>query len=223
MSFERPSTTHEAVLLEIRRRIVSGALNPGQMISQVALSDELGVSRVPVREAFRVLEGEGQIRHEPHHGYAVVEFDMQDLLEIYRIRELLESELIPMALDRLQDYDIEKMADILDEMSTVPGHDIDHMTALNRKFHFTLFDAADHPHFRNIIRILWDSSDRYRARYLMSEAAIAQIAKEHRQILDAVRAKNPDRVIAELNAHRNAAIRGIDSAIRNKAESAQTP
>jgi DNA-binding GntR family transcriptional regulator len=215
MSFERPATTHEAVLLEIRRRIVSGALSPGQMISQVALSEELGVSRVPVREAFRVLEGEGQIRHEPHHGYAVVEFDVQDLLEIYRIRELLESEVVPMALDRLQEHDIDKMADILDEMSTVPGHDIDQMTALNRKFHFKLFDAAGRSHFHNFIRILWDSSDRYRARYLMSEAAITQITHEHRQILAAVRAKDPDRVIAELNAHRNAAIRSIDAAIKN--------
>jgi DNA-binding GntR family transcriptional regulator len=82
----RPPTTQEAVLAELRRMIARGEIRPGAQIVQDALADELGVSRVPLREALKMLEGEGLVTYRPHHGYFVTELSLADLLEVYRIR-----------------------------------------------------------------------------------------------------------------------------------------
>jgi len=87
----RPPTAQEAVLAELRRFITTGRLRPGQQIVQDALAVQLGVSRVPLREALKILEGEGQVTYVAHRGYFVTELSLSDLLEVYRIREILEA------------------------------------------------------------------------------------------------------------------------------------
>ncbi|HYJ60015.1 MAG TPA: winged helix-turn-helix domain-containing protein, partial [Actinomycetota bacterium] len=67
-AFARPRTTQEEVLTELRRRIVAGEIGPGDPIRPDRLAAELEVSRVPVREALRILEGEGVVEHRAHHG-----------------------------------------------------------------------------------------------------------------------------------------------------------
>ena len=92
-AFVRPPTAQEAVLAEIRRLIVSGELAPGAPVRQEAVAERLGVSRVPVREALKVLEGEGHVVYAAHRGYVVAELSVDDLTEVYRLRELLEAAL----------------------------------------------------------------------------------------------------------------------------------
>src|SRR5690606_32639587 len=77
--FQKPPTAQQAVLAELRRFIASGSLRPGQQIRQDTLSAELGVSRVPLREALKILEGEGQVTYEAHRGYFVTELSLRDL------------------------------------------------------------------------------------------------------------------------------------------------
>ncbi|MBL8582662.1 MAG: GntR family transcriptional regulator, partial [Rhizobiaceae bacterium] len=103
----KPQTAQEAVLYELRRRIVSGEFEPGSQILQDALAEELGVSRVPVREALRTLEGEGQVSYEPHRGYFVVELDLNELVEIYRLRDLLEPEATAKAFPNITKEDLD--------------------------------------------------------------------------------------------------------------------
>ena len=94
VSFRRPPTAQEAVLAELRRAIAAGELRPGEQVLQDALAERFGVSRVPLREALKILEGEGQVTYRPHRGYFVAELDLDDLREVYRIRDLLETEAI---------------------------------------------------------------------------------------------------------------------------------
>ena len=89
--FERPATTHEVVLAELRRRIVAGEIRPGDPIRPDQLAAELRVSRVPIREALRILEGEGIVEHRPHHGAVLATLRAEDLREIYRLRQVLEA------------------------------------------------------------------------------------------------------------------------------------
>ena len=96
--FRRPPTAQEAVLAELRRAIVTGELAPGEQVLQDALAERFGVSRVPLREALKILEGEGQVTYRPHRGYFVAELDVDDLREVYRIRDLLESEAVRVAV-----------------------------------------------------------------------------------------------------------------------------
>ena len=105
-AFHRPLTAQQAVLAELRRAMLAGELTPGSQIVQEAIAERLGVSRVPIREALRILEGEGQVIYVPHHGYSVAELNLDELLEIQRIRELLEPEVTRKTLRQLGDEDL---------------------------------------------------------------------------------------------------------------------
>lgn len=119
--FHKPSTAQEAVLAQLRRAIVSGELRPGEPIRQSALAERFGVSRVPLREALKILEGEGQVTYRPHRGYVVTELNMDDLLEVYRIRELLEGEAARRAVPRLSETDIATLGFAAAEVTRRPS------------------------------------------------------------------------------------------------------
>lgn len=207
MAFRRPPTAQEAVLNELRRAIVSGELVPGQQIVQDVVAERLGVSRVPVREALKILEGEGQVHYSPHHGYFVTKLDVDELIEIYRIRRLIESEAVRAGAPRLTKEDLDRMAETVEEMAAAGADgDIAELTVANRRFHFTLFEAAELPRFVRIIRQLWDSSDPYRSLYFVTPAHRDNIDKEHRQILRAAKRKDAERLVRLLDQHREHAI-----------------
>src|SRR6266498_732397 len=107
--FRKPPTAQEAVLTELRRRIAGGELQAGMPLSDVALSAELGISRIPVREALNVLVGEGHITYRPHRGYSFKGLSFDDLLECYRLRQLLDEEGIRAAIPRLTDDDLDRL------------------------------------------------------------------------------------------------------------------
>ena len=99
----RPPTAQAFVLTELRRAIIAGEFLPGQPLRQNTLAERFGVSRVPVREAFKVLESEGQVVYEPHRGHKVASLSLTDLLEVYRLRQLLESEAARVAVGNRSD------------------------------------------------------------------------------------------------------------------------
>lgn len=210
-SFERPKTAQEAVLAEIREQLLDGRLAPAESIRPDALGDELGVSAVPVREALRILEGEGHVHYRPHRGYVVAALDVNDLVEIYRIRELLETEAVRRAIPRLRSDTVVRLREIVHEMDEVQD-DVISLTAVNRRFHFTLFEAAEMPQLVRVLRILWDSSDRYRLRYLMSPENRQLVHDQHQRMMQAVADGDVETFIDESQKHRSHAIAALAEA-----------
>ena len=102
----KPRTTQEEVLALLRVEILSGSLQPGQQIVQDLLAEKFGVSRVPLREALKILEGEGQVTHHRHRGYFVAELSINDLHEVYRLRAILEREAVTAAVSNITDRDL---------------------------------------------------------------------------------------------------------------------
>ncbi|MCY3617711.1 MAG: GntR family transcriptional regulator [Acidimicrobiaceae bacterium] len=211
-SFERPKTAQEAVLAEIRQQLLDGRLAPGESIRPDALGEELGVSAVPVREALRILEGEGHVHYRPHRGYVVATLDMDDLIDIYRIRELLETEAVSRAIPRLGADTVVRLREIVHEMDEVQ-EDVISLTAVNRRFHFTIFEAAEMPQLEQVLRILWDSSDRYRVRYLMSPENRRLVHDQHHRMMQAIAARDVDTFLDESHMHRAHAIAALAEAI----------
>jgi DNA-binding GntR family transcriptional regulator len=212
---KRPPTAQEFVLDELRRLILTGEMAPGEPIRQDALAERLGVSRVPLREALRTLEGEGQVIYRPHRGYHVADLSLADLLEVYRIRELLETEATLTAIPRLTGEDIDRLEQAeLDIEQAAQAGDIVGMAAANRQFHFTVLEASGMPRLTRLVRVLWDATDAYRSLYYSDNANRERVHREHTAIIDAVRTRDAIEVVRLWDEHRSGAVehlRGIVS------------
>lgn len=223
--FRRPPTAQEAVLAELRRSILEGDLAPGAQILQDRIAESLGVSRVPVREALKMLEGEGLVSYAPHRGYFVTELDAAELTEVYEIRALLEAEAIRRALPSMGEDDYERMQEAVADMEAAEERgDIVGLTAANRRFHFAMLEPCGMPRLSRIIRQLWDSTDPYRSVYYGDERSRKLVHTEHRDILDAVREHDADRLVQCLDAHRKHAVESLTSILDGRpADSRQPP
>jgi DNA-binding GntR family transcriptional regulator len=220
--FRRPPTAQEAVLAELRRTILEGELAPGAQILQDRIAEQLGVSRVPVREALKMLEGEGQVSYAPHRGYFVTELDTAELMEVYQIRDILEAEAVTRALPHLGEDDYERMQEAVDDMEAAErGSDIVALTAANRRFHFALMEPCGMPRLLRIIRQLWDSTDPYRSVYFGHERHRKTVRQEHRAILRAVRDRNADELVRELTEHRLHAVESLRNILDTAATAAK--
>jgi DNA-binding GntR family transcriptional regulator len=218
-AFVRPPTAQAAVLAELRLAILHGELAPGSPILQEAVAEEFGVSRVPVREALKILEGEGHVKYLPQRGYTVTKLAIGDLLEIYRIRQLLETEAVRAGVTRLTDADVQEMSKLVRAMDEVAGTgDVVALTTLNREFHFRLIKASNRDWLISIIRQLWDSTDPYRSVYFAESPNRKAIQREHRAILKATRQRDADLIVQLLDEHRHHAVGVLTRALEEADE-----
>jgi DNA-binding GntR family transcriptional regulator len=211
-----PSTTAQHALEELRRAIVAGQLAPGQRVRQEQLAERLGISIAPVREALRILEQEGQVRYRPRRGYFVTELRIEDLEEIYGLRQVLEERAARRALPLL---DADALARIefaaRDFARAVRTGDVARELEANRRFHLALLDPGDRPHTMRLIRLLWDSTESYRALYYNLPAERKEALRAHERILRALRSGSADALIAELDAHRGRALTVLRRILNN--------
>lgn len=202
-----PGTTQQHAVDWLRRAIVAGELRPGARVPQEEIAARIGVSVVPVREALRVLEGEGQLTYRPRRGYFVTELHVDDLSEIYALRQLLEERAARCAIARLDEDDVSRIVRAAADCADAAGAgDVGQTLAANRRFHFALFEPSDQPHLLKLIRILWDSTEAYRALYYNTAEERAAALDAHDRIIAAVQAHDADRLVAELDAHRGHAL-----------------
>lgn len=202
-----PRTTQQHALDLLRQLIISGQLKPGQRVNQEDIAGQLGVSVAPVREALRVLEQEGQLAYLPRRGYFVSELNIGDLAEIYELRRVLEERAVRRALPLLDEDALARLRSAARDCADAAERgDVAVELEANRRFHFAMFDAPEQVHTVRVIRLLWDSTEAYRAMYYNSvEERLASI-DAHDRILAAVAERDADRLISELDAHRERAL-----------------
>lgn len=210
VTFKRPPTAQEAVLTEIRSLIATGRMGPGEQIIQDALAVQLGVSRVPLREALKILEGEGQVTYVAHRGYFVALLSLADLLEVYRMREILEAEAVSIAIPLMTAEDIDRFEEAARDVEQASAaEDLTTMVQANRRFHATLFEACALPRMVRIIRQLWDATEVYRAVYYSEEPNRVRVLDEHRQMVQAVKTGDVEQTLMMLDIHRQHAIEAL--------------
>jgi DNA-binding GntR family transcriptional regulator len=202
-----PSTTAQHALDGLRRAIVDGTLRPGARIVQEDVADGLGVSVAPVREALRVLEQEGQVAYRPRRGYTVAELRVADLEEIYELRQVLEERAARRALPALDaDAQARIAAAAQDCVDAAARGDVSGELEANRRFHFAILEPGGQQHAMRLIRMLWDSTEAYRAMYYNSPREEQAAAAAHERIMAAIRRGDADELVAELDAHRGRAL-----------------
>jgi DNA-binding GntR family transcriptional regulator len=208
-------TAHQQVLDSLRTAILRRELLPGDPIPANTVAEQLGVSRIPVREALRVLEAEGLVTSEPHKGVIVTEMSLVDLHEIYLLRRLLETEATRRAVAALSRPTIERLEHLVEQMDRAIDHaDNAEMIELNRAFHFTIYEASGLDRLMEIVRVLWNQSDGYRALYLADIESRRQAQSEHHAILEASRARDAETVIRLMDEHRGRAEYTISAMLR---------
>jgi DNA-binding GntR family transcriptional regulator len=202
-----PGTTQEHAVEWLRRAIMSGDLRPGQRVAQEEVAERIGVSVAPVREALRVLEQEGQLTYLPRRGYFVTELRVGDLEEIYALRRVLEERAARRALPALDEDALARIALAATECAEAAlAGDVAAELAANRRFHFAILEAPGQPHTLRVIRLLWESTEAYRALYYNSRDERTAANDAHERIVAAIREGDADRLVAELDAHRDRAL-----------------
>jgi DNA-binding GntR family transcriptional regulator len=198
---ERRTMTDRA-LEALREQILSGAFPEGAPLRQDALAAELGISRIPVREALRQLEAEGLVTFSPHCGAVVSTLSIEEMEELFEMRGLLESELLRLAVPHLTPADHDRADAILDayEAAFEQG-DVAEWGALNWRFHSTLLAAAGRPLTLGVLANLHDQSERYTRMQLALTHGEGRATDEHRSIAAAARAGRPDEAAALLRGH----------------------
>ena len=205
--FTRPKTAQQAVLAELRDMIIRGELPPGSPIVQDTLAEHFGTSRVPVREALKTLEGEGHLTYTAHRGYSVTKLEVADLLEVYRLRRVLETDVAGEAVPRMDDQTVARMRRAMGAMDEAA--DTKDMTAVaigNREFHFALFAPSGMPRAIRLITQLWDTTDPYRSLYFVKPLNRETVNSEHAEILDACGQRDAVQVLRLLDIHRQHAV-----------------
>lgn len=203
------SAPNEA-LAAIRQMILLQELSPGQQLRQTELAERMGLSRVPIREALKLLEAEGAIVHHPNQGYFVAKLSQDDLRQIYAIRDLLEDELLrSIVWPSAAEIDVAEKTNEKVAAAARRG-DITEIAAANRRFHFVFFGWSPLNRFQEEVERMWRLCEPYQALYLYDAQSQLRIVDEHSLMIEAARKGNHDKLIAIAAAHRHAAAEFVD-------------
>jgi len=190
-----PVSAEEAVTAALRRAIREGILVPGQRLTQSDVAAQLGVSRIPLRDALRRLEVESLVKIDGHKGTRVTELTADDVAEIYEMRIALEAKCMAYAVANL-DYetaqDLSMAATASEDDTLTPAEAFN----LRRDFYRELYRHANRPRIRRSIMQLRDNVDRY---HLLSDRDHAHHA--HKELAEAIAVRDPKRAAALLVAH----------------------
>ncbi|CAG9607720.1 GntR family transcriptional regulator [Pseudoneobacillus rhizosphaerae] len=138
-------TLSDDVATLIRKMILNGTLKPGERVNQVQLAEKMEISRGPIREALRLLQNEGLIKHEANKGTFVSTLSTQDIYEIYTLRALLESEAARLASPNLTAKDFDTLDLLINDFSkALEENDLEREARIDIRFHHTIVSASKH-------------------------------------------------------------------------------
>jgi DNA-binding GntR family transcriptional regulator len=194
----RRRTTVELVVDELRRRIMSGELAEGEQLLQEHLAKDLGVSRIPVREALRQLEAEGLVTISSHRGGVVSELSLPEIKELFELRACLETWLLTLALPAMTEADLDRAEAAANEMLV---GEVVHWGELNWKFHEALCAPARREQTMTLLRRIHHNIDRYLRMQITLTSGWQKAQEDHRAIVNFCRAKDIRRAVAALDTH----------------------
>lgn len=183
----RSASLASAAQQEIERLILSGELAPGSKLTEAMLSERLGVSRGPIREAFRRLEEAGLLRQEKNRGVFVRDIALDEAAEIYDLRAVMDELAGRRLAAQMTAEQARALRSIVEKMEQAArAGDADGYHLLNLEFHDRVVEFAGNRKMSSMYRKLVNELALARRRNLSEEQALPHSAAEHRQILKAI-------------------------------------
>jgi DNA-binding GntR family transcriptional regulator len=192
----------------LRGQIVEGLIPPGERVNEVALAQQLSLSRGPIREALQRLEGEGLIEIVPNRGAFVRSFGKQQLADLYDVRVALEMMAARLAAERRTATDIESLRESLAEAKRELELTGSHYPP-ELDLHRLLVESARNPELARILAVVNQQVRLCRARSGWEPARAQQAFREHNNIVKAVVRADPDAAAAAMHIHLTNALRSI--------------
>lgn len=197
-----PIALYQEVAERLRQRIFSHELPPGTWVDEQALAEHYGISRTPLREALKVLASEGLVTLKPRRGCYVTEISERDLDEVFAVMSMLEGECARSSATKASAADLERLRAIHTDLeNAAAAGDIDGFFEANQAFHLALQEIADNRWLLQVIEDLRKVIKLSRHHSLFSDGRLAQSLAEHRDILQALLARDGSRAEELMRTH----------------------
>ena len=195
-----PRALYVEVAEQLRQRIFRRELEPGSWIDELKIAEEFGISRTPLREALKVLAAEGLVTMKVRRGAYVTEMSEKDLRDVYHLLSLLESDAAGVVAERATPEQQQTLRDLHAELESAAGNR-EAFFSVNERFHMALLDMADNRWRSQMVADLRKVMKLNRHNSLFKQGRIEDSLSEHRAILDAMLARDPEGTRRAMQAH----------------------
>ena len=189
----RENVASHRIADSLRAAILGGSYLPGARIRQEDVAARSGASRIPVREALRMLDSEGLVTLVANSGAWVTKLTLSECVETYLIRERLEPLLLRTSMPNLDAAAVGRLGQLADEMEA--GAELDSFLRADREFHLSSYAGAESSEMWQIIHRMWNTTQHYRREFTRLAAHAAGLSvthMEHRLLLDCIRRQDLD-------------------------------
>lgn len=217
---ERPyRTAADYAALEIKRRIIEQDLLPGTKLDQTTIANELGLSRIPVRQALASLAERGFVRMQAHRTAVVAPLSLDDVQNLYQLRNRMEVWALEEAVEAIGEAEQARLLDLTAAMEMAADHhDLPRYMELNREFHLSIFLVAGNPYLCRTLQSLFDLTERYQWMYLHHPASVGLSIDDHRRIVAVLREKDLKKLVDICQEHNKKTLRLVVDLVREMEE-----
>ena len=195
-----PRALYEEVAELLRQRIFARELEPGSWIDELRISEALGISRTPLREALKVLAAEGLVTMKVRRGAYVTEVSEKDLRDVYHLLALLESDAARVVAQNASAAQLTQIQALHQDLENA-ANDRDRFFQINEAFHLLLLELADNRWRDQMVVDLRKVMKLNRHSSLFKQGRIEQSMAEHRAIVQALVARQPELAAERMSAH----------------------
>lgn len=212
-------TVTDRVYKWIKDAIINGALTPGERIVQEQLTQQLRVSRTPVRDALQRLSTEGLVVIKPFYGAMVFELSDKDLSEIYELRILLEQFAAQKEINKITEAELNE----LEELNSLIEQNKDNVQKCmfyDREFHYSMCSVGQSNFIIEVLTSMWNRCDPYKSFYYTIEGNIDRTIAEHAEMIRCFREKDIDGLKKAIDHHLSDVVRAVSSRLKKADETA---
>ncbi len=204
IEFKEPQTLRERIYMRLREAITNNTLLPGERIVEKKLADELNVSITPVREALLQLNMEGFVEIKTHRNVVVKQISLTEMAELYEIQGVLEGYAAKQALRNLNEKDLLKLRKLTEQMENFfSSNNVEKFYESNMEFHEIFLKKSNNQSIYDLVSNLnlRKKMFRYRVTFLAKEDVRKKALDDHKKILKAFIARDPDTIERLVREH----------------------